>query len=257
MINMIDSHLHLDSSDFNADREDVLERARKSGVKKFINAGTTIPSSEAGITLSCVHPDIYPAVGIHPHEAYQLDAIAMESLHKLALSPGVIAIGETGLDYHYNFSLPEIQRTAFRHHIRLAREVKLPLIIHCRDAFGDLIHILREEKGNKAGGVVHCFTGNCDEAERVIEMGFYIGITGIVTFKAATTIIEVVKRLPLDRLLIETDAPYLAPHPHRGKRNEPSLLIHIAEQIAEIKNMPLEDIINATTCNTKTIFHLK
>lgn len=254
---MIDSHLHLDSSDFNADREDVLERARKSGVTKFINAGTSISSSLAGITLSSVHPGIHPAVGVHPHEAYQLDASAIEALHQLALSPGVIAIGETGLDYHYNFSLPEIQRTAFRHHIRLAREVKLPLIIHCRDAFGELIHILREEKGNEAGGVIHCFTGNCDEAERVIEMGFYIGITGIVTFKTATTIIEVAKRLPLDHLLIETDAPYLAPHPHRGKRNEPSLLIHIAEQIAKIKETTIDNIIKTTTCNTEKLFHLK
>lgn len=253
---LIDSHLHLDSPEFNEDRSAVLERAKQAGILKVISAGTNLASSESVLTLAAVHPEIYPAVGIHPHEAFQVNEKVLTALHELAKAPQAIAIGEIGLDYYYNFSVPEIQRTVFRRQIRLAKECNLPLIIHCREAFGDLINILHEEEAGKRGGVIHCFTGNWDSAERLLDMGFYIGITGIVTFKNITNIPEVVKRLPLEKMLVETDAPYLAPYPHRGKRNEPSFLIHTVESIAKIKGVPIDEIIKTTTHNTERLFKL-
>lgn len=253
---IIDTHLHLDSPEFKGEEDNILSRGKEAGVFQFINAATNIESSRTGISLVSSYSTVYTAVGVHPHEAFEVDENILKELKDISCNPKVIAIGETGLDYHYQFALPEIQRSAFRHQIQLARELSLPLIIHCRDAFGDLIKILVEEKGREAGGVIHCFTGNWDEAERLINMGFYIGITGIITFNNAAPLAKVVKRVPMERLLVETDAPYLAPFPHRGKRNEPSLLIHIVEKVAKLKEVSLSEISQTTTQNAATLFKL-
>lgn len=253
---MIDSHCHLDGKEFEEDLDAVLKRCAEQNVTRVISCGTDVSSSEKNAALAEKYPMIYAAAGIHPHEAYRIEEDTLPRLKALAGKEKVVAIGETGLDYFYNFSLPEVQRKALRLHIRLAREVKLPLIVHCRNAEEDLIEILKEENAAEAGGVIHCFTGSRETALACLELGFYLGVSGIATFKTAVGLADIFAGLPSERLLVETDSPYLAPVPHRGKRNEPSFVVHTAAKLAELKKIAVEEIEAFTTKNAETLFRL-
>lgn len=253
---LIDSHAHLDAQEFDPDRDEVIRRARANRLEGIISCGTTVASSEKNTSLAKNYDLVYAAVGIHPHETSSIEAGSMSRLRALTKKTKVVGIGETGLDYHYNFSLPEIQRKSFSLHIRLARETGLPLIIHCRNAEEDLLRILKEEKASEVGGVIHSFTGTPETAKACLEIGFYLGVSGIVTFKSAEILEKLFSAIPLENLLLETDSPYLAPTPHRGKRNEPAFVANTALKLGELKSILLEEICQATTQNAKKLFRL-
>lgn len=257
-LNLIDSHAHLHSPEFTGDIREVLERASESGVEYIIDIGSGdgMDDIDASLELSDRFPNIYSTIGIHPHSASNIDDDTYQRLKSLAQSPKVVAIGETGLDYHYLHSPEEDQKRGFRLHIALAKELSLPIILHIREAYRHAIDILKEEGIPEARGVVHCFSGSLDDAMELIGMGLYISFTGVVTFPNARRVREVVERVPVERILIETDCPYLTPHPFRGRRNEPSYLHYIAERIAEIKGLSIEDIGRITRRNTETLFRI-
>ncbi len=250
---LIDTHCHLDMEAFDEDRSDVIKRAEKAGVKYIINAGSDMEGNIKGLELSDKYPHIYSAVGIHPHDSKTLDDAAYTKLEKWVKLPNVIAVGEIGLDYHYLNSPKGVQIEAFRRQISLAKEAGLPIIVHSREADRDTLRVLREEIIENSG-VLHCFSGDADMAKKIMELGFYISIAGPVTFKNAKTLREVVKIVPDEFLLIETDAPYLSPVPMRGKRNEPAFVEHTARVIAEIRGVSFSDIARITTHNAKRLF---
>ncbi len=252
----IDSHAHIFFQDFQDEVEAVVARAREAGVGCLINVGTDVESSRTVIELAEKYPEIYAVVGIHPHEVQEMTDQDLTTLKGMAQHEKVVAIGEVGLDYHYEHSPKETQQRRLRDFIRLARDVKLPLVIHCRDAFEDCFRIFDEEDAWKLGGVFHCFTGNLETAKKIIKKGFYVSFSGIVTFKKATELHEAVKGLPRDRYLIETDCPFLAPEPYRGKRNEPAYVKHVAEKIAELKSLSVEDVARISARNAKDVFGL-
>jgi len=253
-----DSHCHLTDSQFDGDRETVIERARAIGVSRFIVIGATgeFSHNEKAVELARVHPDVFAVLGIHPHDAKMITADTYLRLRELARDPKVVGLGETGLDFYYEYSPREDQRAHFRTFIRLARETGLPLSMHVRDAYGEATQILGEEGERQVRGVMHCFTGNVEEAEALLDLGLYISFSGIVTFKNAHTLREAARRVPLDRLLIETDCPLLAPVPHRGKRNEPAYVVQVAKTMAEVKGLSVADIAEATWRNTEALFCL-
>ncbi len=253
---MIDSHAHLDSKDFDQDLNQTIERCQEKNIRLVISCGTDVNSSKKNLDLAEQHSIIYAAVGIHPHETYQIENATLAIISGFLNKKKVVAVGETGLDYYYNFSLPDVQRQSFKHHIRLARESGFPLIIHCRNAEEDLVKILKQEKASEVGGVIHCFAGRKETASACLDLGFYLGVSGMITFKNTKDLTSLFSELPLDRLLVETDSPYLAPHPHRGKRNEPSYVVHTASRLAELKNVTLEEIENQTTENAKKLFRV-
>ena len=252
---MIDTHAHLDSEKYDNDREIVIENAMEKGVKKILNISSDMASIDRVIELTEKYDQIYGSVGIQPHSAYEFNEEILEKLLNLK-NKKIVAIGEIGLDYHYNFSLPEIQRRVFREQARIAKKMSLPLIIHSREAFEDTINILKEEKATEVGGIIHCFTEDEKKANTYIKFGFYIGIGGAVTFKNTIFLQEAVKSIPLEKILLETDCPYMTPAPFRGKRNEPGYLNFIAEKIAELKEIDLEEVINQTDINATKIFNL-
>lgn len=253
-VELVDSHAHLEARQFAADREAVIARAVAAGVTRIVNAGASLPASEASIALAEAHETIYPAVGIHPHDAKTLTETTWEALQALARRSDVVAIGEIGLDFFYNLSAREQQVDAFRRQLALARALGKPVIIHDRDAHAETLAILRELGPYR--GVLHCFSGDVAMAEAVLDLGYHIGVAGPVTFRNARVLPDIVRRLPLDRLLLETDAPYLAPHPHRGKRNEPAYVRYVAERVAELRAMSLEELAEATTANAVVLFRL-
>lgn len=257
---LIDSHCHLDAEEYDADRSDVLARAWAAGVTAVVVPGTDRRSSSRAVDLVeevlPEGPRLFAAVGIHPHSASEHDADAMAALEELSGRSRVVAVGETGLDFHYNFSPPERQRDSLRDHVRLARRRRLPLVLHCRAAEDDLLAILEEEGARECGGVVHCFTGSGPMAERLLEMGFFLGFTGIVTFKNSADLRKVAAGVPADRILLETDGPYLAPIPFRGRRNEPSYLPRVAEVLAEERGTTAQELAEAARRNTIRCFHL-
>lgn len=263
---IFDSHCHLDAADFDADRETVVERALAAGVCGVVVPATSLASAHATVAMVASLNGLegpndailsaYAAVGVHPHDAREVDAEAMLEIEKLSESPRVVAIGETGLDYHYNLSPPEIQRASLREHVRLAVRRKLPLVLHNRDSEADMLVILEEEGAAAVGGVMHCFTADQATADRLLAMGFHIGFTGIVTFRNADALREVVRRVPLDRILLETDSPYLAPVPYRGKRNEPSFLPRVAEAVAALHGVSPEEVAARALENTRRCFGL-
>lgn len=254
---LFDTHAHLNDPQFDPDRDEVIRRARENGLTLMVNVGYDHPTITATIQLAETHDFIYGAVGWHPHEAKHWDEGALERIESLAKNhPKVVAIGETGLDYYRNHSHPEVQQEVFRQQIRLARRVNKPLIIHNREAHEDLLNILKEEKADEVGGIMHCFNGDLSFAQRCLELGFYLSFAGPVTFKNAQSLREVVPHVPLERLLIETDAPYLAPHPFRGKRNEPGYVRYVAEKLAEILGMTMEELARITLENGKRLFRL-
>lgn len=253
---LIDTHAHLDDRRFDRDRDQIIRQCKKEGVVCIINAGADISSSVKSISLASEYSFIYATVGIHPHDAKGMDDNSVEVLRSLAKKERVVAIGEIGLDYHYNFSPREQQKKAFREQLNLARELKLPVVIHDRESHGDILTILKEEKAYEIGGVMHCFSGSKEMAREFINMNFYISFAGPVTFHNARRVKEVAEYVPLDRLLVETDCPYLTPVPNRGKRNYPANVKYIAEEISRIKNVSTEELWNSVASNTKKLFNI-
>jgi TatD DNase family protein len=257
----IDSHAHVDGPEFDADREEVIQRAQAAGVSAILNVGTGDPHSgafERAIELGRSHESIYTAVGTHPHDARLYDDEAENKIrHLLASGERVLAWGEIGLDFHYDNSPRDVQVAVFKRQLRAARDFNLPVIIHTREAESETIDILNTDySGAKRRGVFHCFSGSDDLAKRAIELGFMISFSGIVTFKKASELRDIARQVPLDSLLIETDCPYLAPTPHRGKRNEPAYVVEVARCLAEIHGLEIEKLGHITAENFARFFRL-
>ncbi len=254
---LIDTHCHLDPQYFPAGADDPIARARAVGVHGFvvIGVGSDLAPARAAVALASRLPDrVGAAVGVHPHDATTLTDTAHAELAELARDPSVVAVGEIGLDYHYDHSPREVQRAVFARLIALAREVKKPIVVHTREAAIDTLDILASEGARDVGGIIHCFSEDMPFAQRAIDLGFYVSFSGIVTFKTARSVHEVAANAPLDRILVETDSPYLAPIPLRGKPCEPAYLVHTAKRIAELRKMPLEDLSAATSANAERAF---
>jgi TatD DNase family protein len=257
---LVDSHCHVAEPEFDADRAAVLARAAAAGVTAIVCVGATGPvaSNEAALRLAGFHAGVRVAVavGIHPHHARTADDAALATLARMARAPGVVAVGETGLDYHYDHSPRDAQQAAFARTVALARDVRLPLVVHVREAHADAAAILAAEGADAVGGVVHCFTGTRAESRPYLDLGFHVSVAGIVTFRNADALRDAVRGVPGDRLLIETDAPYLAPVPHRGRRNEPAHVRAVAEAVAAARGEPLAAVAEATTANAARLFGL-
>ena len=251
----IDTHCHLDFEQFDNDREEVIQRAKELGIDYIINIGSSVVGSEKSIELTKKYNFIFATVGIHPHEADNFNQDVKEKLYILVKNPKVVAIGETGLDYFKSYSSKESQERLFLCLIDLAKQLKLPLVIHCRDAQKDILKILKQEKINKA--VVHCFSGDEDFLDSCLEEGFFISFTCNITYKNAYHLRDLVKKTPLERIMLETDAPFLPPQEFRGKRNEPAYLKFLAKVIAELKGIEIEELGRITTENAKEFFNLK
>jgi TatD DNase family protein len=250
---LIDSHCHLDSDQFDADREAAIQRALDAGVKHMVAIGTGNgpPDLEAGIRLADRYEAFYATVGVHPHDAAK--AIDFDRVAELARHPKVVAVGEIGLDYHYDFSPREVQRALFIRQMQIAADAHKPIVIHTREAWDDTVAVIREHWDVKLGGIMHCFSGGPLQAQQALELGFYLSFGGIVTFPKAVDIQEAARTAPLDRILVETDAPYLAPVPKRGKRNEPAFLIETVRKLAQLRGVTEAAIADATTENFKRL----
>jgi TatD DNase family protein len=265
-ISLIDTHCHLEMDDFNPDRDEVIERAKDAGIEAIITIGSDLQGNTGGLELSKKYDFIYSAVGFHPHDAKDFTEEIFNQIKEWTLKfkiqipkskfqdSKIVAIGEIGLDYHYDNSPRDVQKEVFKKQLQYAKEVNLPVIIHSREAKKDTLQIIKESGASK--GVFHCFSGDMDMAEKAMAMGFYISLAGPVTFRNAKNPREIAKSIPDDYLLIETDAPYLTPEPYRGKRNEPSYIVHTAKVIAEIRGITLEDLSRITTLNTKRLFNI-
>jgi TatD DNase family protein len=253
----IDSHAHIDGREFDADRDAVIERAQAAGVSAILNVGTGDPHSgalERAVELGQRHENIYTALGTHPHDARLYDESAEEKIRNLIQSERVIAWGEIGLDFHYDNSPRDVQLEVFKRQLRAARECDLPVVIHTREAESETIEILKSEYDGR--GIFHCFSGSLELAQNALELDFMISFSGIVTFKKAEELREVAKQVPLDRLLIETDCPYLAPIPYRGKRNEPAYVVEVARCLAGIHDVSIEHMAQQTSDNFRRFFRL-
>lgn len=253
---LIDSHAHLDDRRFDNDRDMLIKNLKNNGIEMVINIGADLQSSIASVSLTEKYDNIYAAVGIHPHSAKEMDNSTIEILRVFAKRGKVVAIGEIGLDFYYDNSPRDIQRKWFREQINLAKEVDLPVVIHTRDAAEETFNILKEAQDGTLRGVLHCYSGSAEMAAEYIKMGFYISLAGPVTFKNARVSREVAKIVPLDKLLIETDCPYLTPEPYRGKRNEPIFVKYVAGTIAEAKGISFEELAKATNRNTRELFKI-
>jgi TatD DNase family protein len=254
---MIDSHCHLDDSKFDAERDAVIERALAAGVTKMVSIGTGDgpPDLEVAVRVAEKYDCVLATVGVHPHDAAKATAETYSRLAELLKHPKVIGLGEMGLDYHYDHSPREVQKAVFREQLEIAKSAQCPIVIHTREAWDDTLAIL-EEHWVPAGlpGIMHCFSGGVGEAEICVRMGFYISFAGVVTFPKASELHKAAKVVPADRLLIETDAPYLAPIPHRGKRNEPAFVAHTAARLADLRGESAEGIAKQTTANWQRLF---
>lgn len=251
---IFDSHAHYDDRAFLEDLDTLVPQMRQNGLIGVINGAVDYDSSEQCIALSKKYDLFYTAVGVHPENLYENAALDRERLTKLARDPKVVAIGEIGLDYHWDLFPREVQKQWFADQILLANDLKLPVVVHDREAHGDTLELL---KTYRPAGVVHCFSGSAEMAEEILKLGMYIGVGGVVTFKNARKTVAVVKSLPLDRLLLETDAPYLSPEPYRGKRCRSDYIYHTAERIAEIKEITVEQVLEASLANVKALFHIE
>ncbi len=252
---LVDSHCHLDFADFDADRDAVLARARAAGVGRMLTISTRIRQLDRLLAIADAHADIVCSVGTHPHNAAEEPDITTADLIRLAAHPKIVAIGEAGLDYHYPGASHEAQAAGFRRHIAAARATGLPVIIHARDADADIAAILRDEAGKGAfPAVLHCFSSGRDLAMTGIDLGHYVSFSGIITFKRTETLRAIAAEVPADRLLVETDAPYLAPAPHRGRRNEPAYVAETARILAEIRGISAEALAELTTANFLRLF---
>jgi TatD DNase family protein len=253
---LFDTHVHLNAEQFNEDLEEVISRAKEAGVGKMVVVGFDRPTIERAMELVEHYDFLYASVGWHPVDAIDMTDEDLAWIEELSSHPKVVALGEMGLDYHWDKSPKDVQKEVFRKQIHLAKKVKLPIIIHNREATQDIVDILREEGAEEVGGIMHCFSGSPEIAQECVDMNFYISLGGPVTFKNAKKPKEVAQEIPLDRLLIETDCPYLAPHPNRGKRNEPAYVKLVAEQIAELKGISLEEVEKITTENANKLFNI-
>ncbi|RFB10965.1 TatD family deoxyribonuclease [Bacillus sp. HNG] len=254
---LIDTHAHLNAIQYQEDLEEVIERALSEGVERIVVVGFDRETITRAIELADQYEFIYATIGWHPVDAIDMTDEDLTWIEELSAHPKVVALGEMGLDYHWDKSPKDIQKEVFRKQIALAKKVRLPIIIHNREATADIIEILQEENASEVGGIMHCFTGSIEVAKQCIDMNFYISFGGPVTFKNAKKPKEVAAEIPLDRLLIETDCPYLTPHPFRGKRNEPSYVKYVAEQIAELKGVSFEEIAQKTSDNAMRFFGIK
>ena len=254
---LIDSHAHLEMKEFDSDREEVIKRAGNEGVDFIVTVGTNLKLSQKAVALAGKYENIYATVGVHPHDVAHTDEFTWGSLKELvhANQEIIVAYGEIGLDFFRNISSKEKQIEAFGRQLELACELNLPVVIHDREAHEQTLKMVKSSGVRR--GVFHCFSGDYEMARQCIDLGFYISVPGVVTFDKAKTIQDVVQRLPLSSLLLETDAPYLAPVPHRGKRNEPSFIVNTAKKVAEIKKIPWEEVAQATACNTMNLFGIK
>jgi TatD DNase family protein len=255
---LIDSHAHIQGKEYAGEAAAVIERARAAGVEQIIAVGGAgdMSSNTEAVALADSFDNVYATVGMHPHDAKDVGADDLEKLKDLTRHSKVVAVGETGLDYYYDHSPRDMQRRVFAQFIHMARETELPIVVHERDAASDGAELLRSEGEGKLRGVIHCFTGNYEAARAYLDLGFYISFTGIITFKNADALREVVRRVPLERMLVETDSPYLTPVPHRGKRNEPAYVRLVAATVANIKGVTLEEVARFTTENTRRLFRI-
>jgi TatD DNase family protein len=255
---LIDSHCHLDMKELADDRERVLERAAEAGVATMvtIGAGGPMKCNHAAVSLAERYDNVFATVGIHPHDASGVDEDSMATIRDLARRPKVVAVGETGLDYHYDNSPRPRQQEAFRRFIVLARELRLPLVVHLREADGDAARLLREERAHELGGVIHCFSGDAASARTFLDLGFHLSFSGVLTFPTAEPVREAARIVPADRMMVETDAPFLAPVPYRGKRNEPALVAQTAATLAEVRGESLDAVAERTRINTTRLFRL-
>ncbi|MCJ7842920.1 TatD family hydrolase [Lederbergia sp. NSJ-179] len=254
---LFDTHCHVNDEQFGEDLEATMERAKTAGVQYMVVVGFDRPTIEKALKIVDFYDNTYASVGWHPVDAIDMQDEDLAWLEELATHPKVVALGEMGLDYHWDKSPKEVQKEVFRKQIRLAKKVNLPIIIHNREATEDVVTILREEKAEQVGGIMHCFSGSPEIAKKCLDMNFYISLGGPVTFKNAKKPKEVAIQVPMDRLLVETDCPYLAPHPYRGKRNEPAYVKLVAEQIAELKGISLQEVAQQTTANAKKLFGIE
>ncbi|MBM7716710.1 TatD DNase family protein [Bacillus thermophilus] len=251
---LFDTHVHLNDEQFNDDLEEVMKRAQEAGVEHMVVVGFNRETIERALQIVDKYDFLYASIGWHPVDAIDMTEEDLVWLEEKARHPKVVAYGEIGLDYHWDKSPKDIQQEVFRKQIRLAKKLRLPLIIHNREATEDIIQILKEEDAKEIGGIMHCFSGSAESAKECLRLNFYISLGGPVTFKNAKKPKRVAEQVPLDKLLIETDCPYLAPHPYRGKRNEPAYVKLVAEQIAELKGISYEEVARATTENAKKLF---
>lgn len=251
---LFDTHTHLNADQFKEDCEEVIERAREAGVTRMVVVGFDRPTITKAMEIIETYDEIYASVGWHPVDAIDMTEDDLKWIEALTEHPKVVALGEMGLDYHWDKSPADVQKDVFRKQIQLARRLKLPIIIHNREANKDILKILEEEKARDVGGIMHCFSEDWESARRCLDMNFHISFGGPVTFKNAKQTREVAALVPLDRLLIETDCPFLSPHPFRGKRNEPARVRLVAEQITELKQLSLEELAQITTRNANRLF---
>lgn len=257
-VSLIDTHCHLDMAAYQDDLEMILERAAKHRISHIITIGIDLTSSRKAIELAGRMKSISATIGIHPHDISTVTQSSYDSLAELAdlHRDNIVAYGEIGLDYVKNYSDPADQRRHFANQLALADELQLPVIIHDREAHEDTLKILKQASSRQHGGVMHCFSGDYSFARKVLDLGFHISIPGVVTFKNATALQDVARRVPLESLLLETDGPFLSPHPHRGKRNEPMLILHTAQCVANLREIHLDDLAQQTTRNAQTLFGL-
>jgi len=252
---LVDSHCHIDMPQFDADRDAVVARARAAGVETMLIVGGV--DAEAGHRRAVTVAEalgLPASAGVHPHEARLATTATYDELRGLARDQRIVAIGEIGLDFHYDHSPRDVQRDVFRAQVRLARDVGLPVIIHTREADDETAALLEEEGAREVGGVIHCFTGGHDLARRALALGFYVSFSGIVAFPRSDTIQQVARAVPLDRLLVETDSPFLAPPPHRGKRNEPAFVVEVARKVAALREIPVDEVGRASAANFRVLF---
>ncbi len=254
---VMDTHCHLDFADFGTDLPSVIERARKARVGQMIciGAGRDIASARGAVALAELEPDIHATVGVHPHDTAAMTEAIWDELESLAIHPKVVGIGESGLDYFYDQAPRELQQMAYRRFIGMARRHRLAIISHVRDAHADAQAILKETSAHELRGIIHCFTGNADDARAYLDLGQYLSFSGILTFRKAEPLREAARFAPMDRILVETDAPYLAPIPHRGKRNEPSYVVETLRFLAELKSLPFEEVAAQIWANSERVFN--
>ena len=254
---LIDSHAHLEMPEFRRDLETVIQRAKESGIGYIFTVGTERRDWKKTLEIANSHPSVYAILGVHPHNAKEIDEETYPILQKLCRDEKVKAYGEIGLDFYRNLSPRDIQLKRFREQIGLAKELGLPIVVHDREAHQETLEILRSEKASEYGGIIHCFSGDYEMAKACIDMGFFISIPGSITFNNAERFREIVKKVPLDSLLVETDAPFLTPVPFRGERNEPSYVRYTAQKVADIKKVPFEKVAEVTSENALRVYGLK
>jgi len=255
-LELFDTHAHLHVPEFDGDRAEMMARAPQAGVTRMLTIGTEVPTSRAAIALAEAEPDVWATVGVHPHDAADADAGVLTEIERLAGGPRVVAVGEIGLDFFRDLSPRDVQERVFRHLIGLARRVRKPVVVHCRDAHAEVLAILGEEGASEVGGIMHCFSGDVEIARRCLDLGLLVSLAGPVTYPNARALPDVARFVPADRLVIETDCPFLPPQGYRGKRNEPAYLALTAARVAELRGEPLEEFARRASDNARRLLRL-